>query len=206
MKKREHTLIAKVVCVSYVQHTMHVFYVLNVGVDLVVFSGLCVCVCLCCVLCGLKAWFIHVPPPLSCPALSAYCGAVFSLAGPEWIPWGPCVCGVCVCLFVWFVCVYERTREWGNFWHLLFYKYLCVWAHVFFVCLCVYVVYAGIPRVPSDCVLSPLIWITMSGGMQAVCFHPTWITQNELSFSAQHITVSPDVLWPAPRVCLCPTW
>lgn len=61
-----------------------------------------VCLFVLCVLCGLKAWFIHVPPPFSCPA---HCAAVSSLAGPEWVPlWTLCVWCAFVCLF-WFAYV-----------------------------------------------------------------------------------------------------
>lgn len=154
----------------------------------VVVCFLCVCLSLCSVLCGLKAWFIHVPPPFfSCPAPTPLV-VQQSLAWQDQSgsPEDPSVCGVCV-----FVCL------------LLAFLWVSACLSVVFFCLCVYVFRLPIQRSPeflSDCVLSPLIWITMSGGMQAVCCQSPWITQNELS------TVSPDVLWPALRVCLCPTW
>lgn len=95
--------------------------VLSVYIDLhaMTWVGCFSCVCAVSSYVGLKAWFIHVPPPFSCPA---HCAADFSLAGPEEIPWGPSVCDVCVCLFCLPVHMRERGRatEWGKTWQSLF--------------------------------------------------------------------------------------
>ena len=63
-------------------------------------------------------------PFLSCPAPSAHCAAVFSLAASED---RLRVCGV-LCLFARFTFL---------LYHLLFNKYLCVWLKGFCVCVCV---------------------------------------------------------------------
>lgn len=147
------------------------------------------CVFMLCPVWPLKAWFIHVPPPFSCPAPSGHCAVVFSLAEPQWIPWGPSVC-VCVCLFICFACANKRARENEGIFGT-FYECVCVFELVnecvgfLSVCVCLGCLCSD-PQSPLWlCVVSADLNNNERGNAGCVLDHPKWIEFFSLTHCSQ---------------------